>query len=131
MIEQNDKTLELALWRYGIISPLLHRDANDQPFGQLLDLASWNTYVHPDGTQVTLSAETLRKWLYRYLHQGLPGLMSKTRSDKGNHKIPEGITSAMAAMRIEHPRWTIARMIRQLAENGKWNGYKPSRSAIY
>ncbi|MCP4720104.1 MAG: hypothetical protein GY860_11660, partial [Desulfobacteraceae bacterium] len=88
MTQQNDKNMELALWRYGIISPLLHRDANNLPAGKVLDLASWNNYVHPNGTHITLSAETLRKWLYRYLHQGLPGLMSKTRSDKGNHKIP-------------------------------------------
>ena len=131
MNEQNDKNLALALWRYGIISPLLHRDANEQAAGEVLDLASWNSYVHPNGSHVTLSAETLRKWLYRYLHRGLPGLMGKTRSDKGKHKIPDDITSAMAAMRVEHPRWTIARMIRQLSETGKWNGRTPSRSAIY
>ena len=131
MNEQNDKNLELALWRYGIISPLLHRDANDLPSGELLDQASWNRYVHPNGSHVTLSAETLRKWLYRYLHFGLPGLMGKTRSDKGSHQIPDDITTAMVALRIEHPRWTIARMIKQLAKTRKWNGRKPSRSAIY
>lgn len=112
MTQQNDKNMELALWRYGIISPLLHRDASNLAAAEALDLASWDRYVHPDGTHITLSAETLRKWLYRYLHQGLPGLMGKTRSDKGRHQIPEAITSAMTAMRIEHPRWTIARMIR-------------------
>jgi len=131
MTEQNDKNMDLALWRYGIISPLLHRDANDLPAGEVLDLASWNRYVHPNGTHITLSAETLRKWLYRYLHFGLSGLMGKTRSDKGNHKISDDIASTMAAMRIEHPRWTIARMIQELACTGKWNGQKPSRSAIY
>lgn len=26
---QDDRQMELALWRHGIISPLLHRDAND------------------------------------------------------------------------------------------------------
>jgi len=31
MIEQNDEKFELGLWRYGIISPLLHRDANSLP----------------------------------------------------------------------------------------------------
>lgn len=38
----------------------------------MLDLASWNTYVHPNGTHVAVSAETIRKWLYRYLKNGLP-----------------------------------------------------------
>ncbi len=131
MMEENDKSMEIALWRYGIISPLLHRGANDHSFGNMLDLASWQTYVHPNGTHIHLSAETIRKWLYRYLHMGLPGLKAKTRSDKGQHKIPGNICSEMTALRQEHPRWTIARMLKSLGENGIWNGRKPSRSALY
>lgn len=104
MTEQNDKKFELALWRYGIISPLLHRDANNSSAAELLDLASWDRYVHPNGSYITLSAETLRKWLYRYLHSGLPGLMGKTRSDKGKHTIPDDIAFAMQTFRKEHPR---------------------------
>jgi putative transposase len=82
MIEQNDRNLELALWRYSIISPLLGRNANGLHFGEMLDLASWNKYVHPNGSHVALSAETIRKWLYLYLHRGPPGLVVKTRSDR-------------------------------------------------
>lgn len=131
MEKENDRNLELALWRYGIISPLLHRDANDLPFGEVLDLASWQKYVHPNGTHITLSAETLRKWLYRYLRSGLPGLKGKTRSDKGKHQISVDISSEMIALRVEHPRWTVARIIKELAKNSIWNGRKPSRSALY
>jgi len=39
-------------------------------------------YVHPNGSHISLSAETLGKWLYRYLRCGLPGLKGKTSSDK-------------------------------------------------
>ena len=131
MREQNDKKFEIALWRYGIISPLLHKDANDIPVGELLDQASWRQYVHPNGSHVSLSAETLRKWRYRYLISGLPGLIGKVRSDKGKYQIPDNISSSMYAMREEHPRWTIAKIIIELTENGKWNGRSPSRSAIY
>ena len=131
MTEQNDRNLELALWRYSIISPLLHRDANEQPFGEMLDLASWNKYVHPSGSHVTLSAETIRKWLYRYLRTGLPGLEGKTRSDSGKHHIPFEISSEMIDLRMKYPRWTIARMIKELAQTSIWNGRKPSRSALY
>ena len=131
MTDLQDKNFELALWRYGIISPLLHRDASSLPFGKMLDQASGNTYVQPSGDHIILSAETIRKWLYRYLKTGLPGLEGKTRSDKGKHDIPETISSEMVALRSEHPRWTLARLIRQLAQEGLWNGRKPSRSALY
>ena len=103
MIEQNDEKFELGLWRYGIISPLLHRDANSLPTGELLDQASWQRYVHPNGSHITLSAETIRKWLYRYIGGGLPALTGQTRSDKGKHQIPENIVYAMVTIREEHP----------------------------
>ena len=53
MIEQHDKTLDTALWRYGIISPFLHRDANDLAFGKMLQTASLQKYVHPNGSHIT------------------------------------------------------------------------------
>jgi transposase InsO family protein len=131
MTGQNDEKFELGLWRYGIISPLLHREANSLPTGELLDLASWQRYVHPNGSHITLSAETIRKWLYRYIGGGLPALTGQTRSDKGKHQIPDNIAYAMVTIRKEHPRWTIARIIKELGQTGKWNGHNPSRSSIY
>ena len=131
MKNENDKALDIALWRYGLISPFLHRDANDLTFGKMLDQASLQKYVHPDGRHVTLSAETLRKWLYRYQHHGLPGLQDKKRSDKGKHQIPDNLSSPMVALRMKHPRWTLARIIKELTQTGAWNGRKPSRSALY
>ncbi len=131
MKEENDKNFDMALWRYGVISPLLHRDANSLLTGELLDHAAGQRYVHPNGSHIALSSETIRKWLYRYRCTGLPGLKSQTRSDKGRHQIPENISTAMVAMREEHPGWTTARMIKELGKTGIWNGRKPSRSAIY
>lgn len=131
MKEENDKNFDMALWRYGVISPLLHRDANGLLTGELLDHAAGQRYVHPNGSHITLSSETIRKWLYRYRCSGLSGLKSQTRSDKGRHQIPENIKTALIAIREDHPRWTTARMIKELGKTGKWNGRKPSRSAIY
>jgi len=131
MQKDSDKNLDIALWRYGLISPFLHRSANDLTFGKMLEKASLQKYVHPEGSHVILSGETLRKWLYRYQHLGLPGLQDKPRSDKGRHHIPDKISSQMLALRMEHPRWTTARLIKELAKAGIWNGRRPSRSALY
>ena len=35
---KDDRQMDLALWRYGIISPLLHRDANDVYLCELLHI---------------------------------------------------------------------------------------------
>ncbi len=131
MMEENDKGFKLALWRYGVISPLLHREADSLPSGEVLEQAALKRYIHPDGSHMALSPETLRKWLYRYRISGLPGLMGKERSDKGSYQIPQEISEKVYALRKEHPRWTVARITRELIRLEIWNGRKPSRSAIY
>lgn len=129
--QHDDPTLELALWRYGIISALLHRDANHAGLYQMLEALAQNSYVRPDGKFVNLSPETLRKWLYRYRDGGLPALANQIRSDKGRHNIPEPLVEAMFALRKAHPRWTLAYLLDKLVKTGIYNGHKPSRSTLY
>jgi len=131
MSQQDDEKFEMSLWRYGIISPLLHRDANDLPMGKILQQAASKQYMHPNGEPVFVCDETIRKWLYRYNLCGLPGLSDKERSDKGCFQIPDEIATAMFDIRKQHPRYTVARILRQLSETKVWNGRKPSRSALY
>ena len=44
---EHDRQMDLALWRYGIISPLLHRDANDAHLCDLLHILSENSISIP------------------------------------------------------------------------------------
>ncbi len=127
----NDSKLELALWRYGIISPLLHRQANDAHLCELLDVLSQNRFIRPDGKITTIQTETARKWLYRYNHGGLTALENKTRSDLGSHNVPKNICDAMWTLRQHHPRWTVALILDTLILHGLWDGTKPSRSLLY
>jgi transposase InsO family protein len=131
MTTLSENQQDIALWRYGIISPLLHREANDRLMHEILEELARNKYRHPSGNDMDISPETLRKWLYRYTRNGLPGLCDKERSDKGQYQIPVDLADALFALRQEHPRWTLARMLRAVSEKGQWNGVRPSRSSIY
>ena len=51
---------ELAVWRYGIISILLHRNEEETLEEALIGLAD-RQYRKPDGRFVSYSPETLRK----------------------------------------------------------------------
>ena len=62
-----------ALWRYGIIAPLLHHGDDDPGLLQMLQQLASKTFIRPDAT-IRLSAETLRKWLYRYRKGGFADL---------------------------------------------------------
>jgi putative transposase len=122
---------DIGIWRYGIISALLHQHPDDGPLYLKLESLAQRTYYHPDNRQVHYSAETLRKWLYRFRQGGLPALSDNLRVDKGTHHIPAPITEALFAMRGEHPRWTVSRLLDQLVKDHLWNKRTPSKSSLY
>ncbi len=126
-----DPALEMALWRYGIISPLLHRTANDLLLCEMLDVLGKNKYILPDGKPKTISSESMRKWLYRYNHGGISALTDKVRCDKGCHSVSQTIIDGMVDLRKAHPRWSLALVLETLIEKQIWNGTKPSRSVLY
>ena len=129
---KDDRQMDLALWRYGIISPLLHRDANNVYLCDLLHILSENSYIHPiDGRHISVSAEAIRKWFYRYNHGGLTALANKQRSDKGQHHVPQALADAMFELRKEHPQWTLALLLRQVVQRNLWDETTPSRSVLY
>ncbi len=126
-----DKT-ETALWRYGIISRLLHRNVEDETLEEVLQQLAVRSYRRPNGAWTTFSPETLRKWLYRYRHGGLTGLGDTPRTDSGTHRaVPEKIADRLEELRREHPRWTLARMFDQLIREELWNMTSPSRATLY
>jgi transposase InsO family protein len=131
IMTSTDKT-EVAVFRYGIISPLLHRDEEDGTLeNELIRLAS-KTFLKPDGRRAVFSPETLRKWLYRYRHGGLPALEDAARKNLGTHDaVPRKLEERLFSLRQEHPRWTVSRILTQLIEEKLWDMRNPSRSTLY
>jgi transposase InsO family protein len=127
----SEKT-DQSVWRYGIISRLLHRNEEDSTLqNELTQLAS-HPFRKPDGGVVSFSPETLRKWLYRYRHGGLPALEDAPRKNLGSHcSISEILENRIFELRGKHPRWTLARILSQLIEEKLWNMVNPSRATLY
>jgi putative transposase len=126
-----DPETQKALWRYGVISPLLHRSDDDPALVQMIAKLADKRFIRADGTAVSLSAETIRKWLYRYRAGGLDALADRTRSDKGKHNVPKAVAEALPGLREAHPNWTAAKMLERLLADGHWNGITPSRASLY
>jgi putative transposase len=123
---------DLAVWRYGIISALLHRNEADGILeDDLLGLAA-RSFRTLDGGVVSYSPETLRKWLYRYRNGGLPALADTKRKNIGSHEsVQQEIENRLFELREEHQRWPLSRLLRQLIEEKLWDRITPSRATLY
>ena len=117
---------DLAIWRYGIISILLHRNEEEETLEEALIRLSSLQYRKPDGRFVLYSSETLRKWFYRYRNGGLPALNDAPRKDTGTHgSVPKSMEKRLFKLRDEHPRWTFSRILDQLGQKKLWNMRSP------
>jgi len=131
MADPNLSVDDLALWRFGIIAPLLHRHDDSLPLYRELTLLAQRPYQTPGGLQRHFSPDTLRLWLDRYRRLGLAGLCNKVRKDRGRTAVPFSLQDALAGLRKEHPLFTIKRLLEALLQKGLWDGRKPSRTALY
>ncbi len=120
-----------ALWRFGIISPLLHPTDEQWQLHKEIERLSRKSFLKPDGTEVRRSPDTLRNWLHKFRQGGLDALRGKPRKDKGSTSVPEPLQDALAQLRQDHPLWTTQRMLDDLMARGLWDGIKPGRSSIY
>lgn len=122
---------DLGLWRFGIISPLLHSTENDPPLHAQISVMTAHTFYTPDGRQKLISADTIREWLDRYMADGIDALRNKTRKDHGKTSVPVDLQMKLSDLREQQPDWTIIRLLRSLRKDDHWNGIRPSRSALY
>lgn len=119
-----------AQWRLSIISPLLHRDRNEErTLEERMEELAAKTWQRVDGTPGQVAAETIKKWLSRFRAGGVAAL-EDTRTIIGP-SIPEPLGDALAKLRSDHPRWTVQLLLEEMIKKGTWNGYDPSKATIY
>lgn len=128
-MQLSTKQQDQALWRYGIISRLLHRDPEGRSQVDVLEELAAKRWVSPDGSRRRWSVETLRKWLYRFQTGGLPALADQDRS-RGT-QIPKPLVDTLFQQRQHHPRWTTQRLLEACLQQGIWDGRSPSQATLY
>jgi putative transposase len=122
---------DLGLWRFGIISPLLHRTEDAPSMRAQIEELAHTVFFTPDGARKQLCSDTIRDWLCRYRRCGIDGLRNKPRKHQGSTSVSSALAQALADLRKRQPLWTVRRLLSRLCEQGLWNGRKPSRSALY
>ena len=126
-----DLARDAALWRYGLISELLHASSNGITLAERLKMASERTWNHPSQGLIRITADTLRHWMYRFRKNGIAALEDRRRRDHGTSQISKVLAGQFVALRNEHPHLTTERLLDMLLREGTWNGVRPSRSAFY
>ncbi|MGV3465477.1 MAG: DDE-type integrase/transposase/recombinase [Heyndrickxia sp.] len=80
----DEKTREsIALFRYGIISPLLNGQREAKSY---LEEESQKIHTIPYWGERRIAAKTMMEWLYKYRKEGFEGIKPKSRLDKGNSR---------------------------------------------
>lgn len=126
-----DPAQTAALWRYGLISELLHASSQGLTLAERLKMTAERTWNHPIHGLIRLKADTLRHWIYRYKKGGLTRLEDRPRRDKGQSQVPKPLADRLVALRKEHPHATTERLLEIMIGEGSWNAVRPSRSALY
>jgi transposase len=121
-----DLNTEIALFRYGLIAPVVH---DPPPGGQqeqrLREIAA-KAYRVPGSTRTHVSVTTLRRYLQAYREGGFDALRPKPRADKGAPRaFPQEVLDRAIALREEQPARTTQTLVDILARDESLNLDQP------
>ena len=113
-MRHDDKQL-IALWRLGVLGPLISARLEHGDRRRYFDEAASRTHERPDGTRVRLSARTIETWYRAWRRGGFAALFPEDRLDRGVSRViaPE-LAEQILRVKRERPRRSIRRIIRML-----------------
>ncbi len=111
------KRHDIALFRYGIIAPVLDGNVAQQMkyFRQVAD----KDYEVPHWGKKSYDPQTFKKWLKQYRRYGFNALMPKERDDKGqSRKIDDHLKKVIKEALLTYPFLSGAALYRLLISEG-------------
>jgi putative transposase len=126
------KAEKLALFRYGLIAPLV---LETLPRGELTrrahDIASRH-YDIPFSKRTTVSVDTLLDWAVRYRDGGFEALAPKARQDRGQSRaITPQLATLIERLKRENPHRTGTTLLRELALSAGEDAPTLSAATLY
>jgi putative transposase len=116
----DDKTREeIALFRYGLIADLVHREPAEKGLYPLLREKAERAYEIPGSRRTRVAAETIRDWLSAYRRGGFEALRPQVRRDLGCARaIPQQIADLLCQIKDERPALSVGAVIEQARSMG-------------
>jgi transposase InsO family protein len=128
----DDKAEKIALFRYGLIAPLV---LEILPRGELTRRAqevAARLYDIPHSLRRQVSVDTLLEWTLRYRRNGFTALTPQPRQDRGQTRAVAPETAALIErLKRENPHRTGAALLRELAPADAQHKAALSASTLY
>jgi len=111
--QRAERAEQIALFRYGLISDLLHPEPEDvRPLYERLRDKAAKSYCIPGSRRTRVAVETLRDWLSAYKAGGFDVLRPKLRADLGHARaIAQPLADLLVMLKDEHRDWSVAMVI--------------------
>ena len=117
--KKEDLNIQIALFRYELIVPVLNETYPDRSALQYYKRITSTPFRYPDGTSKEFSFQTVRYWYDLYRREGFNGLMPKTREDKGHsRKLTKDVKNKIIDMKANNSRMTATSIYLKLIEDG-------------
>lgn len=136
-MKQDKTTRTWAIFRFGVISPLLQRPPDPGKLREAIKRLALKQYRHPtSGQPVWFSFSTIERWYYQALNTDDPieALTRKVRSDVGENRVmPAALIRELEKQYRLYPQWTFqlhADNLKALAEKNPELGESPSYATV-
>jgi len=114
-IDPEERRTDIALFRYGLILPLLRGEYEPGGKGRLRELIAASYHEIPHSSRRKVSVPTLARWERRYNQDGFEGLKPKPRSDRGQPRTISSETLDRAeALKRQQPHRSSRSIIKAL-----------------
>ena len=118
-METHEDRTKTALFRYGVIAPLVCRKGNAEQMGILKQQILATEVKYPNGEVRLVPDRTVRHWISRYRKHGFDGLFDSRRSDRDEcRRIPAEVLQRAEALRREQPSRSINKIVSILDSEG-------------
>ncbi len=109
---EEERRTEIALFRYGLIAPLLHRPLERGEVKAHLELCAARSLQIPYSRRSSIHAGTIWRYLARYREGGFEALRPQPRADAGRpRRLPEAVIQKALALREEVPSRSARTMV--------------------
>ena len=116
-----DHAESVAVFRHGVIGPLLGREFDHGELAEALRALSQQRFRMPNlATTRCISVPTLERWLYAFRARGLDGLKPQSRCDRGiSRKLTPELIELLLDIRREYRSASVSLILETLVREGR------------